>query len=100
MGRDSRIAEAEATSQSAVKQAENERITALRRLDKELAVATANAEKRKKDALTRRTALVAEVQAKVGAELARAKAEAATIVEEGRSQAEGLQDLVESLKRS
>ena len=128
--RDSRIAEAEATSQSAVKQAENERITALRRLDKELAIATANAEKRKKDALTRRTALVAEVQAKVGADLARAKAElpvqeerikqvmqqleadviapaesdcetmiadakgeAATIVEEGRSQAEGLQDL-------
>ena len=51
--RDSRIAEAEASSQSAVKQAENERITALRRLD-ELAIATANAEKRKKDALTRR----------------------------------------------
>ncbi|WP_413439918.1 flotillin family protein [Synechococcus sp. MIT S1220] len=73
--RDSRIAEAEATSQSAVKQAENGRITALRRLDKELAIATANAEKRKKDALTRRTALVAEVQAKVGADLARAKAE-------------------------
>lgn len=73
--RDSRIAEAEAASQSAVKQAENERITSLRRLDKELAVATANAEKRKKDALTRRTALVAEVQAKVGAELARARAE-------------------------
>ena len=135
--RDSRIAEAEASSQSAVKQAENERITALRRLDKELAIATANAEKRKKDALTRREALVAEVQAEVGAELARAKAElpvqqerikqvtqqleadviapaesecetmmadakgeAATIVEQGRSQAEGLQELVESLKRS
>ena len=44
--RDSRIAEAEASSQSAVKQAENARITALRRLDKELAVATANAQKR------------------------------------------------------
>ena len=135
--RDSRIAEAEASSQSAVKQAENERITALRRLDKELAIATANAEKRKKDALTRREALVAEVQAEVGADLARAKAElpvqqerikqvtqqleadviapaesecetmmadakgeAATIVEQGRSQAEGLQELVESLKRS
>ena len=135
--RDSRIAEAEASSQSAVKQAENERITALRRLDKELAVATANAEKRKTDAITRREAVVAEVQAQVGAELARAQAElpvqeerikqvtkqleadviapaesecetmmadakgaAASIVEEGRSQAEGLQDLVESLKRS
>ena len=135
--RDSRIAEAEASSQSAVKQAENERITALRRLDKELAIATANAEKRKKDALTRREALVAEVQAEVGAELARAEAElpvqqerikqvtqqleadviapaesecetmmadakgeAATIIEQGRSQAEGLQELVESLKRS
>lgn len=135
--RDSRIAEAEASSQSAVKQAENERITALRRLDKELAIATANAEKRKTDALTRREALVAEVQAEVGAELARAEAElpvqqerikqvtqqleadviapaesecetmmadakgeAATIIEQGRSQAEGLQELVESLKRS
>ena len=135
--RDSRIAEAEATSQSAVKQAENSRITELRRLDKELAIATANAEKRIKDALTRRNAVVAEVEAKIGAELARAEAElpvqeerikqvmqqleadviapaeslcqtmmaeakgeAATIVEQGRSQAEGLSDLVESLKRS
>ena len=135
--RDSRIAEAEATSQSAVKQAENARITSLRRLDKDLAVATANAQKRIKDALTRREALVAEVEAEIGAELARAEAElpvqqerikqvtkqleadviapaesecqtmmaeakgaAATIVEQGRSQAEGLQDLVTSLKRS
>ena len=135
--RDSRIAEAEASSQSEVKKAENERITALRRLDKELAVATAEAEKRMQDALTGRHALVAEVEAKVGAELARAKAEvpvqeerikqvmqqleadviapaesesqtmmadakgeAATIVEQGRSQAEGLRDLVESLRRS
>jgi flotillin len=135
--RDSRIAEAEATSQSAVKQAENARITSLRRLDKDLAVATANAQKRVKDALTRREALVAEVEAEIGAELARAEAElpvqqerikqvmqqleadviapaesecqtmmaeakgaAASIVEQGRSQAEGLQDLVTSLKRS
>ncbi|QNI57864.1 flotillin-like protein [Synechococcus sp. BIOS-U3-1] len=135
--RDSRIAEAEATSQSAVKQAENARITSLRRLDKELAVATANAQKRIKDALTRRDALIAEVDAQVGAELARAEAElpvqeerikqvmqqleadviapaesecetmmadakgaAASIIEQGRSQAEGLQELVTSLKRS
>ncbi|MFQ6538220.1 MULTISPECIES: flotillin family protein [Aphanothece] len=73
--RDSRIAEAEAASQSAVKQAENERITSLRRLDKELAIATANAQKRITDALTRRDAMVAEVEAEVGAELARAEAE-------------------------
>jgi flotillin len=135
--RDSRIAEAEANSQSLVKQAENERITALRRLDKDLSIATANANKRVQDALTRREAVVAEVQAQVGAELARAEAEvpvqeerikqvteqlqadviapaesecqtmiaiakgeAATIIEQGRSQAEGLQELVESLKRS
>ena len=135
--RDSRIAEAEATSQSAVKQAENQRITDLRRLDKDLAIATANAEKRTTDAMTRRAALVAEVEASVGAELARAEAElpvqkerikqvteqlqadvvapaesecqtmmaaakgeAATIIEQGRSQAEGLRDLVESLKQS
>ena len=135
--RDSRIAEAEAKSQSAVKQAENQRITDLRRLDKDLAIATANAEKRTTDALTRRAALIAEVEARVGAELARAEAElpvqterikqvteqlqadivapaesecqtmmaeakgeAATIIEQGRSQADGLRDLVESLKRS
>jgi len=135
--RDSRIAEAEAKSQSAVKQAENQRITDLRRLDKDLAIATANAEKRTTDALTRRAALIAEVEAGVGAELARAEAElpvqterikqvteqlqadivapaesecqtmmaeakgeAATIIEQGRSQADGLRDLVESLKRS
>ena len=135
--RDSRIAEAEAKSQSAVKQAENHRITDLRRLDKDLAIATANAEKRTTNAMTRRAALVAEVEASVGAELARAEAElpvqkerikqvteqlqadvvapaesecqtmmaaakgeAATIIEEGRSQAEGLRDLVESLKQS
>ena len=135
--RDSRIAEAEAKSQSAVKQAENERITSLRRLDKDLAVATANANKRVKDTLTRRAALVAEEESRVGAELARAEAElpvqeqrikqvmqqleadviapaesecktmvaeakgeAATIIEQGRSQAEGLRELVESLKRS
>ena len=135
--RDSRIAEAEAKSQSAVKQAENQRITDLRRLDKDLAIATADAEKRTTDALTRRAALIAEVEASVGAELARAEAElpvqterikqvteqlqadivapaesecqtmmaeakgeAATIIEQGRSQADGLRDLVESLKRS
>ena len=135
--RDSRIAEAEAKSQSAVKQAENQRMTDLRRLDKDLAIATADAEKRTTDALTRRAALIAEVEASVGAELARAEAElpvqterikqvteqlqadivapaesecqtmmaeakgeAATIIEQGRSQAEGLRDLVESLKRS
>ena len=131
--RDSRIAEAEAKSQSSVKQAENERITSLRRLDKKLAIATAEAKKRVKDALTRRNALVT----KMGAELARAeteipvqqerikqvteqlqadvtapaeseckkmmaeaKGQADTIVEQGRSEAEGLGDLVESLKQS
>ena len=89
-----------------------------------------------KDALTRRNALVTEVEAKMGAELARAEAEipvqqerikqvteqlqadviapaesecktmmaeakgqADTIVEQGRSEAEGLRDLVESLKQ-
>jgi len=113
------------------KQAENERITSLRRLDKKLAIATAEAKKRVKDALTRRNALVT----KMGAELARAeteipvqqerikqvteqlqadvtapaeseckkmmaeaKGQADTIVEQGRSEAEGLRDLVESLK--
>ena len=39
-------------------------------------------------------------QSRWQAMMAEAKGEAATIVEQGRSQAEGLQDLVESLKRS
>ena len=114
-----------------------QRIKDLNEINKDIADTTADAEKRVKDALTRREALVAEVQAEVGAELARAEAElpvqqerikqvtqqleadviapaesecqtmmaeakgeAATIVEQGRSQAEGLRDLVESLKRS
>lgn len=135
--RDSRIAEAEASADSAVKQAENYRKTSLRCLDKDLALATADSQKRIKNAITQREAVCAEVIADVGSELARAKAElpvqeerikkviqqleadviapaeansekaisvakgeAASILEQGRSQAEGLQELVESLKKS
>ena len=58
-----------------MKRAENERMTSLRRLDKDLAIATANANKRVQDALTKRDALVAEEEARIGAELARAEAE-------------------------
>ena len=135
--RDSRIAEAEATSQSAVKQAENERITSCGGWTRSWPwrrPTPRNASRMPSPAVR---PLVAEVEAEMGAELARAEAElpvqeerikqvtqqleadviapaesecqtmmaeakaaAATIVEQGRSQAEGLQDLVTSLKRS
>jgi flotillin len=133
--RDARIAEAKAKQESIVKNSENERITALRRIQKERAIAEADAEKRVRDALTKRTAMVAEVesvvmaelakvQAEVGVqtarikqvqqqlqadvvapaearcqqEIAKARGEAATIIEEGKAKAEGTRQLAASWK--
>jgi flotillin len=73
--RDARIAEARAKRESIVKNSENQRITALRRIQKERAIAEADAEKRVRDALTKRTAMVAEVESVVMAELAKVQAE-------------------------
>lgn len=75
--RDARIAEAKAKAQSVIQTSENERITALRRIGRDLEVAKAEAERRVRDALTKRTAVVAEVEAVVGAEVARVQAEVA-----------------------
>ena len=44
--------------------------------------------------------IVAPAESECQTMMAEAKGEAATIIEQGRSQAEGLRDLVESLKRS
>lgn len=135
--RDSRIAEAEAQATSTIQQAENEKITALKRLDRDIAIARAEAERRIQDALTRRQALVAEAESEIAAELARRQAElpvqqerikqiqqqlqadviapaeaackraiaeargaAASIIEDGRAQAEGAQKLVASLQEA
>jgi flotillin len=73
--RDARIAEARAKRESIVKNSENQRITALRRIQKERAIAEADAEKRVRDALTKRAAMVAEVESVVMAELAKVQAE-------------------------
>jgi flotillin len=133
--RDARIAEARAKRESIVKNSENQRITALRRIQKERAIAEADAEKRVRDALTKRAAMVAEVESVVMAELAKVQAEmgvqnarikqvqqqlqadvvapaearcqqsiakargdAATIIEQGKAKAEGTRQLAASWK--
>lgn len=133
--RDARIAEAKARSESVIQASANDRITALRRIGRDIEVAKADAERRVRDALTKRVAMVAEVEAVVGADVAKAQAEvavqterikqveqqlqadvvapaeaackraiakakgdAARIVEDGKAQAEGTQRLAQSWK--
>jgi flotillin len=133
--RDARIAEARARAASIIQTSDNARITSLRRTERDLQVAKAEAERRVRDALTKRTAVVAEVEAVVGSEVARVQAEvavqnerikqvenqlqadvvapaeaeckraiakargdAARIIEEGKAQAAGTQQLAESWK--
>ena len=64
-----------------IQASENDRITALRRIERDLQVAKAEAERRVRDALTKRTAVVAEVESVVGAEVARVQAEVAVQTE-------------------
>ena len=79
--RDARIAEAKAKAESIIQSSENDRITSLRRIERDLQVAKAEAERRVRDALTKRTAVVAEVESVVGAEVARVQAEVAVQTE-------------------
>lgn len=79
--RDARIAEAKAKAESVIQASENERITALRHIERDLEIAKAQAERRVRDALTKRVAMVAEVEAVVGAEVARTRAEVAVQTE-------------------
>ncbi|MGD1855750.1 MAG: flotillin family protein [Leptolyngbyaceae cyanobacterium] len=69
--RDARIAEAEAKAASAIQTAENEKITSVRRIDRDTGIAEAEAERRIQDALTKRGAVVAEVEAEIASELVR-----------------------------
>jgi len=131
--RDARIAEAEAKAESMIQTAENQKITAVRRLERDIGISQAAAEQRTQDALTMRAAVVAEAEAEIAASLARiqadvpvqqerikqvmeqlkadviapaeakckraiaqAKGDAATIVEEGKAQAQGTRSLAES----
>jgi flotillin len=135
--RDARIAEAQARAESAIKTADNGRKTALRRLDRDIAIARAEAERRIQDATTRREALIAESEAEIASEVARTQAEvpvqkerikqaeqqlqadvvapaeaeckraiaraqgdAASIIEDGKAQAEGTRQLAESWKNA
>ena len=133
--RDARIAEASAKAESTIKDSENKKATSLRQISRDLEIAKAEAEKRIRDAITKREALVAEAEAEVVAEvakaeaevavqterikqvkqqlqadvvapaeaqckqaIARAKGDAASIIEDGKAQAEGTQRLAESWK--
>ncbi|WP_013321880.1 flotillin family protein [Gloeothece verrucosa] len=73
--RDARIGEAKAKAESIIKDSANKRITALRRIQRDLEIAKADAEKRVRDAQTKRVAMIAEVESIVMAELARVEAE-------------------------
>lgn len=73
--RDARIAEAEAKAASAIQTAENEKITSVRRIERDTGIAEAEAERRINDALTKRGAVVAEVEAEIASELVRFQSE-------------------------
>ncbi len=73
--RDARISEAQAKAESQIRAAENERITSLKRLDRDIGIAKAEAERRLKDTLTKRGAVVAEAESEIASELARIEAE-------------------------
>lgn len=131
--RDARIAEAQAKAESVIQASADSRDTALRRLQRDEQVIKAEAQKLIRDALTKRVAMVTEVESIASAKIAEAKAEiqaekervlqveqqlqaeviaqaeatrqeaiaqaigkAASIIEDGKAQAIGLQKLGES----
>lgn len=73
--RDARISEAQAQAESTIQSAENEKITSLKRLERDIAIAEAEAKRRLQDAMTMRGAVIAESEAEIAAELARIEAE-------------------------
>ncbi|WP_421654954.1 flotillin family protein [Leptothermofonsia sp. ETS-13] len=73
--RDARIAEAKAKAESAIQTAENQKITELSRLDRDIGISRAEADRRIKDAMTKRDAVIAEAIAEIASELARIQAE-------------------------
>ena len=79
--RDARIAEAQAKSQSEIQTSENERITALRRIERDIEISKAEAERRIRNAITKRVAVVAEAESEVASEVARTQAEVAVQTE-------------------
>lgn len=75
MRRNARIAEARAQAESIIRASENEKITSLRRIERDLEIAKADAERRIRDAQTKRVAVIAEAESAVGSEIARTEAE-------------------------
>lgn len=75
--RDARITEAQANAESIIQNSVNNRTTALRRIERDLAIAKADAEKRVKDAQTQRSAMIAEAESIVMSHLAKVQAEVA-----------------------
>ena len=71
--RDARIAEAETQAESKIKAAENDKKTSLNRIETQIAIAQAEADRRLKDALTKRQALVAEAESDIAAKVAKAE---------------------------
>ncbi|EAW38441.1 flotillin family protein [Lyngbya sp. PCC 8106] len=133
--RDARMAEAQAQATSVIRNAENKKNTSLKQLETEIEVARAEAERRVKDAMTKRDAVIAESESEIASEvartqaelpvqkariiqveqrlqadivapaeaeckraIARAKGDAAQIIEDGKARAEGTQRLAESWK--
>ncbi|MFB8792359.1 MAG: SPFH domain-containing protein [Potamolinea sp.] len=79
--RDARVVEAQAKAESVIQASSNDRITALRRIERDIEIAKAEADKRVRDALTKRVAMVAEVESVIGAEVAKTQAEVAVQTE-------------------
>ncbi len=75
--RDARIAEATTRAEASIQSSENDRATALRRIGRDLEVAKADSDRRVRDALTKRSAVVAEVESAVASQVARVQAEVA-----------------------
>ncbi|MGB3691917.1 MAG: SPFH domain-containing protein [Spirulinaceae cyanobacterium] len=135
--RDARIAEAQAHAESVIQQADNDRKTSIKRIETQIEVARAEAERRVQDALTKRKAVVAESESQIASELARTQADvlvqnerikqveqqlqadvvapaeascqraiaqargkAASIIEDGKAQAEGTKRLAESWQQA
>lgn len=98
------FAEATAKAESTIKDSTNKKATSLRQINRDLEIAKAEAEvavqneriKQIKQQLQADVVAPAEAQCKQA--IAKAKGDAATIIEDGKAQAEGTQRLAESWK--
>jgi flotillin len=80
--RDSRIAEAKAHAESIIQTAENQKNTSLKKLETDIEVAKAEAERRVKDAVTKRQAVIAESESETASKVA--KTQAQVLVQQAR----------------